>query len=277
MKRTQVKANPRRRVARTAPAQHPIAGFNLQSHVPSRYPEFPRQLQFSSRWTQTALVDLSRANSYTRRVGLFDFLNQVPEYGSEMFALYRYCRIVGVDIHLQVAGEDTDNITSTHTAYEAAIARIPYDQSLSPTPQQLRLVRGSQYKLASTAGMNRINLRHHYGSFDELGNPVYSRDYWQNETEAANIVPPDPSRGVIAISVGSTVSQAAVVSINLTVTYHMQWFELMFKLITTNQALIDFEAIEERSVSNGKSIQRESEVVQSQKIILKKNPAAKRT
>lgn len=274
MKRTQVKAKQRRRVARTAPAQHPIAGFNLQSHVPSRYPEFPRQLQFSSRWTQTALVDLSSGN-YTRRVGLFDFLNQVPEYGSEMFALYRYCRIVGVDIHLQVAGEDSDNITNT--AYEAAIARIPYDQSLSPTPQQLRLVRGSQYKLASIAGMNRISLRHHYGSFDELGNPVYSRDYWQNETEAANIVPPDPSRGVIAVSVGSTVSQAAVVSINLTVTYHMQWFELMFKLITTNQALIDFEAIEERSVSIGKSTRKDSEVVQSQKMNPRKNPAAKRT
>lgn len=274
MKRTQVKAKQRRRVARTAPAQHPIAGFNLQSHVPSRYPEFPRQLQFSSRWTQTALVDLSSGN-YTRRVGLFDFLNQVPEYGSEMFALYRYCRIVGVDIHLQVAGEDSDNITNT--AYEAAIARIPYDQSLSPTPQQLRLVRGSQYKLASIAGMNRISLRHHYGSFDELGNPVYSRDYWQNETEAANIVPPDPSRGVIAVSVGSTVSQAAVVSINLTVTYHMQWFELMFKLITTNQALIDFEAIEERSVSIGKSTRKDSEVGQSQKMNPRKNPAAKRT
>lgn len=274
MKRTQVKAKQRRRVARTAPAQHPIAGFNLQSHVPSRYPEFPRQLQFSSRWTQTALVDLTSGN-YTRRVGLFDFLNQVPEYGSEMFALYRYCRIVGVDIHLQVAGEDSDNITNT--AYEAAIARIPYDQSLSPTPQQLRLVRGSQYKLASIAGMNRINLRHHYGSFDELGNPVYSRDYWQNETEAANIVPPDPSRGVIAVSVGSTVSQAAVVSINLTVTYHMQWFELMFKLITTDQALIDFEAIEERSVSIGKSTRKDSEVVQSQKMNPRKNPAAKRT
>lgn len=274
MKRTQVKAKQRRRVARTAPAQHPIAGFNLQSHVPSRYPEFPRQLQFSSRWTQTALVDLSSGN-YTRRVGLFDFLNQVPEYGSEMFALYRYCRIVGVDIHLQVAGEDSDNITNT--AYEAAIARIPYDQSLSPTPQQLRLIRGSQYKLASIAGMNRISLRHHYGSFDELGNPVYSRDYWQNETEAANIVPPDPSRGVIAVSVGSTVSQAAVVSINLTVTYHMQWFELMFKLITTDQALIDFEAIEERSVSIGKSTRKDSEVVQSQKMNPRKNPAAKRT
>lgn len=274
MKRTQVKAKQRRRVARTAPAQHPIAGFNLQSHVPSRYPEFPRQLQFSSRWTQTALVDLSSGN-YTRRVGLFDFLNQVPEYGSEMFALYRYCRIVGVDVHLQVAGEDSDNITNT--AYEAAIARIPYDQSLSPTPQQLRLVRGSQYRLASIAGMNRISLRHHYGSFDELGNPVYSRDYWQNETEAANIVPPDPSRGVIAVSVGSTVSQAAVVSINLTVTYHMQWFELMFKLITTDQALIDFEAIEERSVSIGKSTRKDSEVVQSQKMNPRKNPAAKRT
>lgn len=230
------------RKARRAPAQTSIGGFNLQAHVPSRYPEFPRQLQFSSRWTQTALVDLS-ATTYQRRIGLFDFLNQIPEYSVQMFELYRYSRIVGVDVHLQVAGEDSDNITNT--AYEAAMAKVPYDQSLSPSPQQLRVVRGSQYKLASIAGINRVNLRHHYGSFDELGNPAWAREFWQDAISASNTTPVDPSRPVIAVAVSSTVGQAAVVSINLTVTYHMQWFELQYLLPPT---AVEFEMMDTKSV-----------------------------
>lgn len=230
--------------ARRAPAQQATAGFTLHSHVPSRYPEFPRQLQFSSRWTQTALVDLG-STIYSRRVGLFDFLGQIPEYALEMFGLYRYCRIVGVDVHLLVAGEDPDN-NGQNTAYEAAMAKIPYDQSLSPSPQELRLVRGSNYGLASITGSNRVNLRHHYGSFDELGNPVYSREFWQNATEAANTTPADPSRPVVAVAVGSTVGQRGVVSVNLTVTYHMQWFELEYNRIPTALVRAD-QSIEEIS------------------------------
>lgn len=272
MKRTQVKAK-RRGAAGKAPAQQPIAGFNLQSHVPSRYPEFPRQIQFSSRWTQTVLTDLG-ATIYNRRVGLFDFLNQIPEYAIQMFALYRYCRIVGVDVHLQVAGEDSDNITNT--AYEAGIARIPYDQSLSPTPQQLRLVRGSEYKLASIAGMNRINMRRHFGSFDELGNPVFSREYWQNEIQAANTTPADPSTAVVAISVGSTVGQAAVVSINLTVTYHMQWFELQYNTNVPTTRVIDFEPIEELGISSAQKDNDKSKTVQSRPHVLIRSVASKR-
>lgn len=219
MKRNQVRKARRGK----NPAQFAKGGFNLQAHVPSRYPEFPRQFQFSSRWTQTALVDLG-ATSYTRRVGLFDFLNQIPEYAVEMFGLYRYCRIVGVDVHLEVIGQDSD--TNDSSSIEAAMARLPFDQSTSRSPQELRVIRGAKYGMLGTAGQNRLNLRHHFGSIDELGNPVYSREYWQNVTEASNTTPPDPSRPVVDITVGSTVGQRAEASISLTVTYHMQWFEL---------------------------------------------------
>ena len=171
----------KKRGARKAPAQSATSGFTLHAHVPTRYPQFPRQLQFSSHWTQTSLDDLS-GSTFNRRVGLFDFLGNIPEYALEMFSLYRYCRIVGVDVHLLAVGQHQDGYDN---AFEAAMAKVPYDQSLSPVPPELRLVRGSVYGLASSLGANRINLKRHYGAIDELGNPVYSREFWQNAAGAA--------------------------------------------------------------------------------------------
>ena len=137
-----------------------------------------------------------------------------------------------MDVHLLAVGQHQDGYDN---AFEAAMAKVPYDQSLSPVPQELRLVRGSVYGLASSLGTNRINLKRHYGAIDELGNPVYSREFWQNATEAANTTPADPSRPVIAVAVGSTVGQRALVSVNLTVTYHVQFFELEYNRIPTEQ------------------------------------------
>jgi len=218
------------RVKTRAPAQHSSAGFSQVSSIPTRYPLFPRQLQFSTHWTQTVEVDLG-GTTYHRRIGLFDFLNQIPEYAIECYQLYRYCRIVAVDLALIVAGESDE--ANQNYAFEAAMARVPYDQSLGPIPQELRLVRGSRYGLSSTAGQNRITLNGKYGAFDELGNPVLDRQFWQTIIEAQNVTPPEPDRPVVALAVASVNGNKGLVSVNLTATYHVQFFDLMYKRIIT--------------------------------------------
>ena len=211
-----------KRVARKAPAQRPAPGFSQAAHVPVRFPLFPRQLQFSSNWTQTREVDLSATN-FSLGIGLFDYLNHIPEYALECYSLYRYSRICGVDIAFSVAGESDE--ANQNFSFEVAMAKVPYNQIGLP-PAALRLVRGSRYNLVATSGMNRVTQHGQYGSFDELGNPVFSRDYWQTLVDAGNTTPVDTNRPVIALAVSSVNGNKGLVAINVTVTYHVQFFEL---------------------------------------------------
>lgn len=164
------------------------------------------------------------AGPYRRSVGLFDYLNHIPQYVLDAYELYRYSRICSVDVKLIVVGEMTS--ASTNYAIEAGMARLPYDEAISTTPQELRTVRAGRYALAAQAGSNRLQLHGSYGSFDELGNPVYDRTYWQTLSEAISVTPIDVNRPVIAVAVASTLSNPVTASLNLSVTYHMQFFDL---------------------------------------------------
>lgn len=227
------------RVARKAPAQHPSNGFSQGAHVPTRYPLFPRQLQFSSTWTRTVEIDLA-SGQFQIGIGLFDYLSFLPEYALEMYNLYRYSRIVGVDVCLTVVGESDE--ANQNFAYEAAMARIPNDQ-VGLTPAELRLVRGSKYQLTPTSGYNKVILNGHYGSFDELGNPVFDRQFWQTVAEANNPTPVEPDRPVVGIAVRTVNGNRCIVSLNVSVVYHMQFFELEYKRVLNAQV---------RSTSQGK-------------------------
>lgn len=169
---------------------------------------------------------------YRRQVGLFDFLNQLPEYAAKCYELYRYCRISAVDVKLIAVGEMTS--ASTNFAIEAGMARIPYDEALSTEPTELRAVRGGKYSLIAQAGFNRLALTGTYGSFDELGNPVYDRTFWQTAIDASSPTPVDGSRPVVAIAVKAALSNAVTATVNLSVTYHMQFFDLESPRITSS-------------------------------------------
>jgi len=187
-------------------------------------------------WTQTTKNTLNAVAQYNRTVGLFNFLNQIPEYAAEMYTLYRYARISAVDITLEVSAQTTSGANAF--GIEAAMARIPFDQSAGITPQALRLVRDSKYALISQIGVNRCVLKGHFGSFDELGNPVYDRVYWQSLADASVTTPGDVSTPVVGVAVRSVVGDNAIVSCNLTVKYHVQFFEPELSPIP---ALIDEE------------------------------------
>jgi len=212
--------NPRRqRIAEARPAQRAAPGFSQHSHTPWRFPLFPRQLQFSSRWQQSLEIDLDVAD-YNRRVGLFSFNGQLPYYSASMFNIYRYCRITGVDVRLTVCPDQTGP-----SAIEMAMARLPATEAVNPTPGFLQTVRGSVYCLTPSAGAPAKTISQSYASFDELGNPVYDRSLWQTEATAASTTL-NPDEPVVAVAVRSINGQAAVVAINLQVTYHMEWFDL---------------------------------------------------
>lgn len=167
---------------------------------------------------------LTNVTQYNRRIGLFEFLNQIPQYALDCWEIYRYARICAVDVKLIAVGEMTS--ASTNYAFEAGMARLPYDEAAAISPQELRTVRGGKYALAAQAGANRLVLNGFYGSFDELGNPVYERRYWQTLLEASSPISSDPDIPVIAVAVRSTLGNNVNVSINLSVTYHMQFFDL---------------------------------------------------
>lgn len=149
-----------------------------------------------------------------------------------MYNLYRYCRITSVHVKLTLAPD----VTGEYSAVEMAMARVPFDEGASPTPAFLHIVRGSKYALTGSAPGTRPQvIQGWWGSFDELGNPVYDKSFWQTEGEASSITL-DPDEPVIAVAVRSVNSQPATVSLNLEVTYHMEFFDLHYDDV----AVLDF-------------------------------------
>ena len=225
---------PRRR---RAPAQAPSNGFSQGAHVPARFPAFPRQLQFHSSWNSVTDVELNTGYSYTERVGLFDFINKQPMYSQTMYSIYRYCRISAVAVDLEVAPEYTG--TGRQNSIEAVLAPIPNAQALaSPAMTDLRSVRDNRYVLCPSFGANKIRLRGTWNSFDQLGNPTYTRDTWQTVTQAAS-TSIDIDHPVIYVRVSSVGMDTQPVSIKLTVTYHMQWFDLEFVSLPVSTSLAE--------------------------------------
>lgn len=214
--------NPRRRRAnRNAPAQRRGPSYNQVATTPWRFPAFPRQLQYNSKWSQTLDINLG-VTQYNRVVGLFSFNNQMPQYAHSSYNLYRYCRITGVHILLTLSPD----VTGEYSAVEMAMARVPYDEATSVTPATLHTVRGSKYALASSGvGAPQTRIQGSWASFDELGNPVYDKTFWQTRAEAAS-TSLDNDEPVIAVAARSVNGQSATVSINLEVTYHMEYFDL---------------------------------------------------
>lgn len=137
-----------------------------------------------------------------------------------MYNIYRYCRITGVDVKLTVCPDQAGP-----SAVEMAMARLPASEAVNPTPGFLQNVRGSVYALTPSTGAPAKTISKSFASFDELGNPVYDRALWQNETSAASTTL-DGDEPVVAVAVRSINGQAAVVAINLQVTYHTEWFDL---------------------------------------------------
>lgn len=164
------------------------------------------------------------STQYNRRVGLFSFNGQLPLYTASMYNLYRYCRITGVHVKLTLAPD----VTGEYSSVEMAMAKVPFNEGASITPAALHIVRGSKYALTgSSVGTRPQIIQGSWASFDELGNPVYDRSFWQTEVEAASTTL-DADEPVIAVAVRSVNAQAATVSLNLEVTYHMEFFDLHF-------------------------------------------------
>lgn len=168
------------------------------------------------------------ASQFQWTIGLFDFLTHIPEYALECYQLWRYCRISAMDVAFTVVGESDE--ANQNFSFEAAMAKIPFDQ-VGLTPSELQLVRGSKYTLVPTSGYNKTVLRGHFGSFDELGNPVYDRTYWQTLADANVATPVDTSRPVIAFAARSINGNRCLATVHIAVTYHMQFFELEYNRI----------------------------------------------
>lgn len=106
-----------------------------------------------------------------------------------------------------------------------AMARVPFNEGASPTPAYLQTIRGGVYALTPSIGAPAKTIQKSFASFDELGNPVYDRTLWETETTSTSGAI-DADEPVIAVAVRSVNGQAAIVAINLRVTYHMEWFDL---------------------------------------------------
>lgn len=163
--------------------------------------------------------------------GLFEFLNQKPMFSSELFDIYRLCRVTAVTVKAEVI-----NLSST-VPLIIAVGTIPWSASSSTFDPYLLAERSRAVSrtVATSTGMSRSIINKTFYSFDELGNPVYDKSHWFDSVQASNSTPQDQEAPCVMVSVGAADATSTWAGLaTYTVTYHVQYFELQWADFSLN-------------------------------------------
>lgn len=156
--------------------------------------------------------------------GLFEFLNQRLMFSTELFNLYRYCRITAVHIRAELVNTGSEPVI-------LAVGTLPWAAATSSFDPYLiaERPRATSRLAGLSTGMSRVSISKTYGSFDELGNPVYDKTHYFDSAQSILTTPQDQEAPAIVVSVDSadpTKTWSALATYHIT--YHTQWFELQW-------------------------------------------------
>ncbi len=212
-----------RRRQRGNNVQGPGLMVNYSPHVRCIFPPLPRELStaLSYKYVDNR-VGNTNPSSFT--FGLFEFLNQRPMFSSELFNIYRYCRITAVHIRAECVNTGSEPVIIAIGTIPWAAATSTFDPYLiAERPRSISRLAGL------STGMSRVTLNKTYMSFDELGNPVYDKTHFFDSVQSISTTPQDQEAPAVIVSVDSadpTKTWSALTTYH--VTYHTQWFELQW-------------------------------------------------
>lgn len=162
----------------------------------------------------------STALTSLQTFGLFEFLNDVPGYTTELYTLYRYAKIHAVSVHIDI-------INNGGTPLTVAMAAVP-DNSLtsSTTPRELTEARGSVYVMTGgSSAYNRATLKKLYFSENELGQRTFEKAHWITQAQAVSAAVrnrEDPLIAVISQASDGVSSSSWILTYRCV--YHVEWF-----------------------------------------------------
>jgi hypothetical protein len=199
------------------------------------YPPLPKLFH-----TQLKFSGSKNGFTPTGTIGLSSFFNQLPLFSDQFYAMYNFCRIRAVDVHLELLNSD-------NLSYDLVIATVPY--SLIPlTVSQLKEANNSTFKTAAPYnGINRVVIRRHFATSNILGITTSERELWQNITQARSTSPIDTELPVIFWAASPPVGTPATgVTVSFTYTYHCEFFDLVIPALSTIKTSIqDFDEIDD--------------------------------
>ena len=203
--------------------QHAGSNPVYTPHLRVNYSPLPREFSVALKFTQ-----FDKRNSNTQpssfAFGLFEPLGNKPQFMNEMFAIYRYAKILAVSIRMEVV-----NVSGTPLLH--ALAPIPWGAATTTFDPQLLAERPrSVSKLVSaSSGIGKSTISRKYFSFDELGVPVYDKQHYFDSAQASASTPQDQEAPAILGSIGAadqTSTWAALTT--YTIVYHLQFFDLQW-------------------------------------------------
>lgn len=196
----------------------------MSSHVRSTYNPLPRELSVALKYQYHDRRD-SNTTPSAYVFGLFEYLNQLPMFSTELFNMYRLCRVTAVSIKAEVI-----NLSST-VPLILSVGTVPWSSSTSTFDPYLiaERPRSVSKTVATSTGMSRSIINKTYYSFDELGNPVYDKLHYFDSAQALVSTPQDTEAPCVIVSVGAADSTSTWAGLaTYTITYHVQYFELQW-------------------------------------------------
>lgn len=201
----------------------------MNPHVRSTYSGLPREMSVALKYQYHDRRD-SNTTPSAYVFGLFEYLNQKPMFSSELFNMYRLCRVTAVHIKAEVI-----NLSSS-VPLILSVGTIPWSAATSTFDPYLiaERPRSVSKTVATSTGMSRSVINKTYYSFDELGNPVYDKDHCFDSVQAGVSTPQDQEAPCVIVSVGAADASSTWAGLaTYTVTYHVQYFELQWADFST--------------------------------------------
>jgi hypothetical protein len=178
--------------------------------------EFSVALKYRTAHSLGGTTGALSVNSY----GLMEFLGNIPAYAGTYYNLYKFCKVVGVDVSFKIV-----NTTSTPLQFSTGV--VPSNEVAFLTIDEAAEIPNSQTKLvSSTGGMDKATFSRFYIPMEMYGNLVTDR-FWINGTQASSTTPLETTEPVIYF-IGAPVTSSVTWTAALIadITYHVQFFDL---------------------------------------------------
>jgi len=153
--------------------------------------------------------------------GLSEFLAKPPMYYNYLFGIYKYCRVLAVELEVHWVSTGSD-------ASRVCIGRVPYSDTSGITYAQFCEMPESQTAvLPAKGGIDKLTQTKLVRPRNALGMQLDDHSYWVNSAQAISATPLHNDDYVLLImsdGIGVTSASQAIIKLH----YHVEWFDLQY-------------------------------------------------
>jgi hypothetical protein len=182
-------------------------------------PKFPTHLALQLNGAGSAQLSGIAGPAYYS-FGIMEFLAGAPQWITQMYDIYRYAVVTGIEIEAEFVNLSTTAIT------QLAVGTAPYVDLPLSFDSFLQLPGTTRKVQSIAAGTSRSTITKRFSAFAEMAAPYFNKDYWVTSTQAASPTPIDTSFPVGLIGVaGPTGADFVTGSLQWRVKYHCVFFD----------------------------------------------------